>query len=274
MVTLSSDPTRDYARASLAAPRVLSRIVQAGLICLCLFSAYWACATLPSALLATELGGYAGRIAAGETFKKDSLLALRPKLDRAEATPSVRPEIARSVALVELRLAEIELQDGATIAGNPQFERAERSVRAGLASNPRDAFLWYALFWLDKTQRGFSPSSARLLAMSYRTGPHEGWIAVHRNRAAVSVLGQLPEPLRKTVVAEFRNLVSASYLDDAASILAGPGWPERDQLLAGLSALPEEQRLAFSRRLENRDLSVAVPGISRKARRPWDFAPG
>ncbi len=246
-----------------------------GLLVFAAFSFCWALNEAVATYVGSDLVPYAARIVDGERFKADALLALRPELDRLEnSTGEVRPAVLRSVALIELRLAEIDLIAGHSVAGNPQFDRAATAVRRSLAVSSQDSFLWYASFWLDKARHGFRLENQRDLTLSYQTGPNEGWIAVHRNRDSVALLTALPPNLQTLVLQEFRNLVASNYIDDAANILTGPGWPQHDALASALEGLPLTQLRSFSAVLDRRDVEVAIPGLQRKPRKPWDFAPG
>ena len=156
-----------------------------------------------------------------------------------------------------------------SLQGNPIVARAEVAIRAALNAMPTDAFLWFALCWLKKSRDGFDPSLVPLLQRSYDVGEHEGWIAIHRNALAVTLLSSLPAPLRGEVVTEFRNLIMSNYVPGAVDIMLGPGWSHRDALLEGLRSAPEQDRRNFARELSLRGLRVEVPGIDQRPSRPW-----
>jgi hypothetical protein len=172
--------------------------------------------------------------------------------------------------VVEVRLAELQIAEGKDVAGNPQFNRAEQAVRAALKVRPTDSFLWFALFWIEKTRDGFQSGPLPLLRQSYALGPFEGWVAVRRNGVAVSLLPLLPKDLQTRVVEEYRNLVASNFIKDAAIILVGPGWAQHDALLAGTAGVPLDLRVRLADALYDQNLDVIVPGVERLGqRRPW-----
>jgi hypothetical protein len=222
--------------------------------------AYWGAATL------AEVGT---RIMAGETLRPEVMAAAEPEaqaLTRAALPP---PELMRASALLRVRQVEDAIASGQAVGGNPALVSAETQVRAALAVTPTDPFLWFALAWLGKARDGFAPAQVPYLAASYRTGSREGWLALHRNALAVTVLPALPPNVRGAALTEFRDLVASNYIPAAADILKGPGWGQRDLLLASLADLPEERRAAFAQVLRWQDIDAEVPGVPRRRDRPW-----
>lgn len=222
--------------------------------------AYWGRGALTEA---------ATRIMAGEALRPDALAAVLPLADAVTRDPAAPASLLRNAALVRVQGAEREIDAGHPIEGNPAVAAAEASVRAGLAAAPTDAFLWFALAWLGKTRDGFAPAQLPALAASYRTGPREGWIALHRNALAVTLLPALPPPLRTAALTEFRDLVASNYREGAAAILTGPGWSQHDALLATLAPLPADTRAAFAQTLAVQNVDATVPGIPHRRDRPW-----
>ena len=250
-------------------------VVNVGIIGFAVFTLVWSLYESWIGFRGADLDAYSTRIVAGEAFKAEALRPLRPELDQLEgASSGLRPDALRSAAIIELRLAELSITSGQSVADNPQFAQAVLIVKIALQANPLDSFLWYALFWLDKSEHGLRQDNIDDLRLSYATGPHEGWIAVHRNRDAVAILPQLPPDLQTEVFGEFRNLVASNYIDDAANILAGPGWPQRRALLDALTDLPLPSLRLFASALAVRDIPDDVPGLPKKVKKPWDFVPG
>jgi hypothetical protein len=120
-----------------------------------------------------------------------------------------------------------------------------------------------------KNKDGYSAEVARYLQLSYTAGADEGWIAVHRSGFVVGLLAILPPALRASAFAEFRGLVESGYIDDAASILTGPGWAQHEGLLQTISGSPEESRARLARRLVDIGFDLRVPGIDPVPSRPW-----
>jgi hypothetical protein len=109
----------------------------------------------------------------------------------------------------------------------------------------------------------------RFLWLSYSLGPNEGWIAVRRNRLALSVFEALPPDLAEAALNEFARMLKSGLYDDTMSIFIGPGWAIRDQLLSHLTSVPKRYREEFARGLDQRGYDVAVPGVAHRDRRPW-----
>ena len=229
----------------------------------------WALVVLPAIWRGRDLWPVAMRIMAGEIFKSGTLDALRPKIDAVLGTSLPQPASVQSAAMIDFRLAELELDTANVLAGNPKFVRAEASIRSALGVEPTDAFLWTALFWLGRTQYGYRESDLGFLRMSYAQGRHEGWIALRRNLMAVPLLPLLPADLARDVVSEFRNLVTSGYTAGAAEILTGPGWPQRDVLLSAIADAPDDDKRHLDDAIYNLGFDAPIPGLPPHGSRPW-----
>jgi hypothetical protein len=239
------------------------------LVCVALATGFWAAATFPIFWSQRKIDKIGARIAAGELFKRLPLEEVLPQLDQLEQQRIPRPQSLHNAALIELRLAELELGSGEKIAGNSQFARAQTAIETALRAVPSDAFMWFALFWLVKTRDGMSAEALPYLRMSYLVGPHEGWVAARRNRIAIPLLSVLPKDLADLVTVEFENLVSYGYVDTAADILTGPGWGNHELLLQGLTKSPEYARRNLADAVYALGFDVTVPGVERRGQRPW-----
>ena len=229
-----------------------------------LLAATWSVSVLPSLWSGATFDTFAEEIRTGEPFRAEALQALGPEMRALTADGAARPYSLRGAALIQLRLAEISISQG-TVSHNEQFHRAEAAVEKALEAMPSDSFLWFALFWLKKNRDGYSSDILPLLRRSYAMGPHEGWIAVHRNELAVPLLPLLPQEMRTRVITEFRDLATHGYPAVAASILAGAGLGHRDALLASLSDTPLDARRLLAEAIDDRDEEDAaeVPGVTR-----------
>ena len=107
------------------------------------------------------------------------------------------------------------------------------------------------------------------LRMSYRVGPHEGWVAGRRNYIALENFPELPQDLADAAVTEFKDLVVSGYFNTAVKILVGPGWPIHDMLLRRLEDAPDEARRQLASSANARGYDIAVPGVERPEPRPW-----
>lgn len=242
---------------------------RAVLLSLAALALAWGVFRFYEALPEAALRSVASDIAAGESFKDETLADLEPKIAAAESEPIPNPDVLRSIAIIRLREAEAAIGSGQSPSKSQAFARAEAAARNALAHAPTDSFLWYAMAWMAKNRSGYGPDVARDLALSYQTGPHEGWVAVHRNGFALAMLAVLPPALQKDATAEFRNLVASNFINDAASILTGPGWPVHQQLLDDLRPVSETIRAQLAHRIADLGFDVSVPGVERLAPRPW-----
>ena len=139
-------------------------------------------------------------------------------------------------------------------------------IRSSLSCAPADPFLWLALYWVEVTENGSKPDYLNYLRLSYQLGPHEGWIVLKRNPLAFGAFQQLPPDLRENVIDEFVAMVRDSrFSDQAADILIGPAWPERDLILPHLTQISEYDRKRFADVLYGRGY-VNVPGIGLEPR--------
>jgi hypothetical protein len=241
-------------------------ILTAAAICVCV----WGVVVYPVFWSSAALDAVSAKIAAGEPFKRDALLALRPAMESLSDRSRVPPESLRSIALIELRLAEIDLLDGKRIGKDPQFQRARDAIVKSLQAAPSDGFLWFSLFWLLKTRDGFSNGQLDYLRMSYLTAPHEGWIAVRRNATVLPLFPSLPDDLRADVLTEFRSLVDTQpYISQSASILTGPGWPYRDKLISELENASDEAKQKLDDAVYNLGFDIVIPGVRPHGLRPW-----
>lgn len=230
----------------------------------------WSVFTYSVILPSAEIDNLGTQIAAGESFKRETLTSLQPQIDVLQKRRWLPPRTRRNIALIELRLAELDLLGGKAIANNRQFERAQHAIVESLRSAPSDGFMWLALFWLLKTRDGFGQALVPLLNMSYLMAPHEGWIALRRNPAVVTLLPSLPSDVARQAIAEFRSLVETQpYIDAAAAILTGPGWPYHDLLIRSLNNVPDDARQEFDNDVFNLGFDVTIPGVEARGSRPW-----
>jgi hypothetical protein len=226
----------------------------------------WAVFAYPTLRHETAFAAAAHRILSGEQYSASELSNLRSELD-ASSDLSFRPSALSDVAVVRLRLVEAALASGQPPAVD--LDRLQQSIDAALAHNPPLSFLWLTDYWLQQIRRGSAGADLGLLRMSYLTGPNEGWIAVKRSPLALGVFGSLPDELQSRVIAEFAGLVRSWLFQDAANILAGPGWPVRQRLLDGLAQLSEGHRRGFAGVLEAGDVEdVVIPGVEQRSHQP------
>lgn len=209
-------------------------------------------------------------IIAGETVKPAVLSVIEGGLQDAHLALWDRPSTLTNSAIVRLRILERAISSGDQTAVDAQAGLLQETVRRSLSESPTDSFLWVVLFWLENTRNGFNRENVKYLAMSYSTGPGEGWIGVRRNRLALSVFAQLPSDIASAAVDEFSRLVDSQFIPEMADILVGPGWPIRNSLLAGLKSVELANRERFARIVYRLGYNITVPGVEPRGQRPWD----
>ena len=159
------------------------------LISIVAFSVWWGMSTFPVFWQDARLDHTAEIVLDGEVFKREILQTLLADADSAEAW--ARPEALRSAAIIRLNLAErVSIAENAKPPG-PIIDQLDASVRRSLSAAPADPLLWLALFWSNRMADDPSKEDFAYLRMSYRVGPHEGWVASMRNYIAFANFPEL-----------------------------------------------------------------------------------
>lgn len=220
----------------------------------------WAVSAITVYQAEAGLADPAQNILQGEIYTPDQLDQLRSRLGAVQGRV-VRASTFSDAAVIWLRLSDTAFvsKSGLPISMADDLDRA---LGSALATTPTASFLWLAEYWLQTVREGTAERGANLLRMSYKFGPHEGWIAQRRNRLALAVFTSLPDDLAKQVPAEFVGLLSSGLYADAADILAGTSGAARDVLLARLAEVDIGDRRRLARALEAKKLDGhIVPGI-------------
>ncbi|MFC0242374.1 hypothetical protein [Rhodopseudomonas telluris] len=255
--------------ASSRAVRLHQVVLQTALGVLGVCSAIWAAEMLPWAVLVTPARDVAELIASNTPFKPAVLKEVDAEL--AAARPEMtwtNPVAARASAMITLRLAQDSQARDSSEQVEAAFTLAESGIRAALRLNPSDSSLWTSAYLVRTARAEFNPSDTRLLAQSYVTGPHEGWVSVTRNRLALAAYPILDRRTQDLAISEFSEMVGSGMIDDAAINLLGVGWDQRDGLLASLATVGLPPKEALARRLEDKGARISVPGV-RLETRPW-----
>ena len=206
----------------------------------------------------------------GEPFNADELNRLLPILTATEEdTKSCPVNVLHFAAIIRLRLVEVDIAAAARDRIDDSLQTLRHSIYRSLGCSPADPFLWTVLFWLENTMNGYSPEHLSYLSLSYKLGPNEGWIALTRNRLALSIFDQLPANLREMAIGEFSHLLESGFYAETANLFTGPGWPIRNMLLARLNGVSEVSRQRFARTLYDEGYDIDVPGVGRVDPRPW-----
>jgi hypothetical protein len=216
------------------------------------------------------LEGAAQTMLAGDKFNAAQLSAMKRQLDAAPAARPLRASALSDAAVIRLLLLEDKLKAGNRQPSASDLVELQMYVSAALAQSPTNSFMWLTDVWLKRLRGEFADGGLNLLRMSYWSGPNESWIAIRRNALALSLFPSLPDELAERVFTEFAKLVSSGLYEDAANILAGPGWAIHEKLLQRLVQVREAERRGFARVLESKNLDDAtVPGIDQRPARPF-----
>ena len=245
-------------------PVVVARVFT---ICLGFAAAGWAGFIAPVAWRQASMAPLGTKIIAGERFKPGVLEQyLTTEQAGVGGDGLCQPLTQRALAVARLRLAEEAISDGhADLIGQTQSE-GEAALRRSLSCTPTDAFLWFALFWMENSMRGLQEKNFELLRLSYRTGPNEGWIAIRRNRLAIALYPGLPVDLKQAAADEFVQLVKSDLITEAAEIFAGPGTPVRSMLLQRLQGVDEKKLRFLSILLAGKGIDDAFPEFDISSR--------
>ncbi len=219
---------------------------------------------IAGARLISELGK---QVAAGESFAPDMLQAM---LDTPSShLPGTDCHMAelRGRMLIATRLAELALNAGETHLFLRRFGAARNLASRLLACQPYDPLAWFALYWSSGHLEGFGGRVFDRLAMSYRTGPLEGWISFRRNPQAASVIAELPAVIRQQVVDEWRHLAVAWHFMPAAASLQRAMPRDRELFLAERVRIPDTAWLGFARYLERNGSPLILHDVVEPRRR-------
>ncbi len=231
----------------------------------------WGAVNFPVFWRQTSIELTANNIITGAPYKIETLMGQMPIVEATEKLERCHPRALWSAAIIRLRIVEQANSGGAEKSIDVQKFKSslDNSIRGSLSCSPADPFLWLALYSTEVTKNGFDPSSLNYLRMSYRLGPNEGWVALRRNRVALTVYDQLPNDLAQSATNEFVELVGSNFYNEAVDILVGPGWKMHERLLQALNQLEVNHRRTFARTLHQRGYDLAVPGIKPPDSRPW-----
>jgi hypothetical protein len=247
----------------------IGSMVRALTIILGVIAAGWGIFVLPGFVADAPLEQTARQIIARVPFSVDALSKLVPSADAAQQEAWCRPSAVRAAAIVKLRLYEDTFSSGEISLLDVRSKDAEEAILTSLICAPSDPFLWMVLLTVKSTRNGFRPEYLDYARMSYRLGPHEGWVALNRAPALLAVFEALPPELAKDVVVDFAQIVDNGFYPEAARMLSGPGWRLRDRLLESLTRIPLVRREQFEQVLAAEAISVAVPGVVPSEQRPY-----
>jgi len=255
-----------HRRSDLLTTPTIGRVYFIGLGALAVL---WAVQVFPTVWRDPALDKIASRIIQGYTYKINDLLDFVPLIDDVERSAICRPASLRSAAVIRLRLTEEAIKT----ADQPKIDKTLDdlivSIRNSLQCAPSDSFLWLVLYWAETSRNGFDFRYLDFLRLSYKLGPHEGWVALKRSQYALALFEHLPPAVAEQVLEEFVGLVNSGFYHEAAEILIGPGWRLREKILPRLKVINIRYRIDFENEVYQLGYDVEVPGVERPEARPW-----
>jgi hypothetical protein len=154
-------------------------------------------------------------------------------------------EAQTSLLLLQLHLVENSLRTGAAAQFDEQLYDLTAHVSRALSCTPRLSYLWLLCFWSRTLSGLLDQRSIEILAMSYETGPNEGWIAIRRNALAMAIVPLAPDQLAQRIIKEFGLLVRDGFLPEAAASYSVAALPVRSALQNELFRLSNSRQTEF-----------------------------
>jgi hypothetical protein len=243
----------------------LALACRAATVCFGLAAAGWGIFAAPLVWRQASMAAMTEKIVGGEQFAPGVLEDFV-----ASAAPSVAPDICqpvtlRTMALIRLRFAEQAIGDGDHDRIDRTLSDLDAALHRALSCAPTDAFLWFAVFWMQNNTRGLQAANYRSLRMSYRVGANEGWVALRRNRFSVALYPGLPDDLKAHAIDEFVQLVKSDFITEAADVLVGPGKPVSAMLLARLQGIDSQKLRFLVTMLDAKGFEGKIPWLPKRA---------
>ncbi|MGY8667476.1 hypothetical protein Q3C01_34695 [Bradyrhizobium sp. UFLA05-109] len=245
---------------------MVSTVGKSILVLIALFSAGWAAFFLRNPTQEVQLDSIANAILSGTAFKRNPVS--EAALSTAETRAICSPREIRAATIIRLRLYEMAVDSLDTRLANERLSSLRASVRRALNCVPTDGLLWFIEYWSALNQGGQISDHLDELRMSYKLAPYEGWIAL-RSPYVLAIYDVLPSDLQESARKEFVSIVRTGLIRDAVRILRSAGWRNRDELVAGLSAVRIDFRSQLERALRSEGLTVQIPGVETPEFRPW-----
>jgi hypothetical protein len=223
----------------------------------------WSVISVPRALAERRLERLSDAMVDGERFDLEGAKRLIAYLDATAAERDCMRGGTTAVATIRLywvgqaiRTKDPKIQADASAS-------AAEAIKTALACSPHQANLWFQLFWLESVADP-APNDRKLalLRLSYELGPHEGWIASHRARRALTLYDALPKDIQSYATREFVLMVRDNPVRAARTFERLPR-AVRDVLRPMLEQVPLDARTRFALALD--DLDPDIPGVDVRA---------
>jgi hypothetical protein len=204
------------------------------------------------------LNSIATKIISGERISEETISILSTLVDE------VADAGCRSRELIDAAIIQVYVAARSRIANGPHagddLQKARAITRAALACSPARPFLWYELFWIEKTSGAPSAVYLPLLERSYRFGPNEIWLSFYRSSDAIPEYKELGADTQVLIRNEFVRLLR-DFPRVAAQVVAEVDEASRARALSWIADMPFERRRALATALDAMGAVVDVPGI-------------
>ncbi len=128
------------------------------------------------------------------------------------------------------------------------LQKVARTLETSLRFAPANANLWYLIAETRALQGKMDGTAKRFLAMSYITGPREGWIALRRLQFSLRYWLLLDEELRRYVRREIRTLWSdTSYTSTFLRLFSKRSKRAQTVIASEIDQLGSAERLRFDK---------------------------
>lgn len=239
--------------------------------------AFWAVQVAPIALTppSVNLSAVTVRLKGGYEYDAESLV----DLDRAASVALTRgvcvPEELEALSLIRLARAKAAFDTQDKEAIGQRLGELSNAVLVGVFCSPYQSVYWTILALGEQLTNGHSKELDRLLELSRRTGPYEGWSLARRLGVLLSLYpdidqGQIAEvkaEMNAVMFADLHNLLVGYYL-----VLDDKGKEFMRQIFAEASALDQRVLVSSIRKQMCGDAfcEIDLPLARPRGERPWD----
>jgi hypothetical protein len=230
----------------------------------------WGVLLLPRFFQAASLNHVAAEIVQGHVFTHKAMAQEALKAEPEVSLSLCDPTDLHNAVVLRVAMLNDDLAQKKQSLVDQLYASLYELARNALACAPSDGFTWLTLFWVDATKRGLRSENLAYLRMSYEVSPNEGWIALWRDRLAMTVFDRLPPELASKALDEFVRLLDAGQLNEMASIFESAPANVQQRILQQLKAANPIARQIFARVLYDRGLDIVIPDTAIPGQKSWE----
>jgi hypothetical protein len=209
----------------------------------------WGVLILPISEAADDFEHFESQLLRSETFDPGPL-ARKLASPAAQVVSDCDTHSQTALLLTEMHLTQAALRAGGVDEFDKRAKLLDSRSKRVLGCAPRQSYIWLLRFSLEVMHGRLNQQSFDLLAMSYETSPNEAWISIRRTVVALPLVLIASEPLRDTILSEFKRLIRDDFVDVAASSYLASSEPVRLLLQTQVGQLTRARQKAFSDRLQ------------------------